>query len=190
MKDINLLPEDLNKVEENEQAKPSGISINSTGIAVTLIILVLMIASLFAPKIYLMILESNEEALKSQLESSVYKEVRALDSQLASIDSLLSMKKTVIDDIDKKNISVAETILSIKNSVPKGCYITGIDYGANSIKISGYVENVIIMNEFMSNLTKIENFSTDGSGDSITYKKTNSAYLFNLTLKSNGKDGK
>lgn len=187
MKDINLLPEDVKEAPPAKKAEKTGSSVSVKGILITLLVLLVMGGSIVAPKAYIMFLEKNIEGVRAEINGKPYQELRNVNSQLAEAAGRIDLKNEVLADIEKHSYPVTQAIASIKNVVPRGCYISSFGYDNGTISINGYAENSLTMVEFFSAIDRLQNIKRDGGNDSMSFEKLDSVYSFKLSLKLAGK---
>ncbi|MCX7842448.1 MAG: PilN domain-containing protein [Clostridia bacterium] len=183
MRDINLLPEEARDYSANTEKsfKPS-VSMSPAAIIAIIIALVLMASSIAAPMIYVSYLEKTIEGLRNKINSKEFQEVRVVNNELGSVNGMLNKKNEILLDIEKNSLPVTQAITSVKNAVPKGCYITSLSYSNKSVRIDGVAENTLVMTEFLSSIDRLQNLRRSGANDSMSFDKVNDAYTFSITL--------
>lgn len=193
MKDINLLPEEVKSpgsTNSFEAVKTEKKHVSAAGVFITVFVLLIMGASLVAPKAYLIYLEGISSGISQQLDSKAYQEVNMVNAQAAQLGATVEEKGAILAAIDAKSLPMAEILNAIRRSTPKGCVVSELKIEKGGLSITGYSESSLLVAELMSNLDRLESFSRLGKTDSVTYDRTNSSQKFVVNYTVGGKEGK
>jgi Tfp pilus assembly protein PilN len=177
MKDINFLVEE--NPFENEIQKEEKERVSTVKIIVTIIIVATCIFILFVPGIYVKSLEAKALAIEDSLTEARFKEVRTVKAQLSDVTNKVSRKKAILNGIDSKNLSASQALLTVKNTLPSGCYIKTINFNSNSISISGVAESTFVFSDLLSNIDRLKLF--DGGSPGLSVQETQSEVEFSIT---------
>lgn len=191
MKDINLLPEDIKAtVGENTVSSRTSAKLSSVTILVIILVSIIAIAILFAPHFIIKSKEATVEAIKAQINSQAYQEVKAVNGQLSTINSTLNGKYAVLKDIDNSTYPVNELLNEVKQAVPNGCVVSSLKFDNGRVLITGAATDSMVIAEFISNIDRLDIFNRAGLTDSVSYQRTNSVQRFQLSFTVGRKDGK
>lgn len=184
MKDINLLPEDIKSTTvSSPNAKAGSIGISAKAIAILVVVLLFIGASLAAPKVYIMALEANLAKVEKEIEDPKYDEVKKVRADLSAIDGVIGSKSDVMNTIDTKSYPINEVLVAVNGVVPAGCKITSMEYKGTDLKISGYADNSIAIAELVSKIQRLDFVEIKSD---ITVDQTN---LFTLEMSLGRKEG-
>lgn len=182
MKDINLLPEEIKST--SSYAQPRSGSGALKWIVGLVFIGAIVATSLVAPFFYIQSLKMELDSLNKEINHEKYNEVKQVNADLASINGVLNAKKTVMDKIDQVSYSVNEVIVAVSNAAPKGCNINNIEFEKNKLKVTGVIEDNIVIAEFVSRIQRLNFLTLDSD------IKVDSGNIFTITLQVGRKDGK
>lgn len=177
MKDINFLVED--NPFENELQEEKEKSVPVAKIIVTVLIITIGILILLVPGIYVKSLDKKAISIENSLTDERFKEVRAVKTQLSDVTNKVSRKKAILNGIDSKNLSASQALLTVKNTLPSGCYIKTINFNSNSISISGVAESTFVFSDLLSNIDRLKLF--DGGSPGLSVQETQSEVEFSIT---------
>ncbi|MCX7748977.1 MAG: PilN domain-containing protein [Clostridia bacterium] len=188
MKDINLLPEEVKA--PIMQVKKSSMSISPKFVIVALFVLIIAIATLWLPKLYVTSIEARVEAVNQELESVKYNELKTVKDRVQMVENTISQKKKIINFIDSENYPVSQFLQSIIQSVPKGVDIYSISYQSKSLRISGKQQSYRAADEFISNLSRLGFMSSSENLQTISLDELGKSFYFDYTFSVGRKAGK
>lgn len=180
--DINLLPEDIMSTTTYE--RPSSGSGALKWIIGLIVVGVVVGASLVAPLLHIKMLEGELAQLEKEINSEKYTEVKKVNSDLDSINGVLGKKETVLNQIDSASYPINDIIVAISNAAPIGCKLTNLEFKNNKIKVTGVVEDNLVVAEFVSSVQRLSFLALDSE---VNVEEGN---IFNFTLLVGRKDGK
>lgn len=176
MKDINLLPEEIQASSPYSNNKVAREGIPIKGIIITVFVLLLFGATLLIPTAYIKVRQMQLDSLEADVKSDRYKEVKSVNAQIASVETNLKSKVEVINYIDDTNISVNELVVAIRGSAPTGCDIHTISVAKGVIELSGKIQETMGIAQFVSNLDRLSGLQRKGQ------VKVNEDFTFTLSL--------
>ncbi len=185
MKDINLLPEEIKSTTNYTPGNTkSGSPVKA--IITGVFVLVVIGATLLAPKFYITSLQSSLDTINKEIESAKYDPVREVNAALDEVNGLISSKGDIMNTIDSVSYPVNEVLISLNSVIPQGCQITQLSYNSNKINIGGIASDRMVVADFLGRLQRLEFLSAVGN---VSIDKAN---VFNLSIEVGAKnaDGK
>ncbi|MEN8906970.1 MAG: hypothetical protein ABF289_13510 [Clostridiales bacterium] len=188
MKDINLLPEDVNgDVEEKQKAK---MPATTKSIIITALIFLTVVMTYILPVVYLKVMRYRVDTTHEKLSSKTFENVRNVKAENIKFQQRIDSKEIIIDDIDVKNVYMGDLLTVIEKATPKGCNVKSVIYNKNLLKINGQAEKGIIAAEFLYNMEKLDNIIARSFNDGMDLKSIQGANDFELTFSIKGKGEK
>jgi len=187
LKDINLLPDEI-RMETSERKPKKSISI---GVIVGLIaVVIILIASLAIPNVYLKVLDASISSLESDIQSVEFQQVRKLDEQINIVNTSIKTKTDIISHLDAQAKPIGQILNIIEKSVIKGCSINSIKYDTSSLSISGTAPSSVEAGEIITSMDRSGFKGLIDNMKNISYEKAGTAVEFSLRIDFQGKEGK
>ncbi|GAE88022.1 PilN domain-containing protein [Acetivibrio straminisolvens] len=157
--DINLLPEDIMSTTSYE--RPSSGS-GALKLVIGLILVGVVVGtSLLAPFLHVKMLERELAQLEKEIASQKYNEVKKVNSDLDSINGVLGKKEAVLNQIDNASYPINDILVAVSNAAPIGCKLTAIEFKNNKMKLTGLVEDNLVVAEFVSAIQRLSFLALD-----------------------------
>lgn len=179
-KDINFLINDLNHESNNTGEKKQGISV--TSIAIMVVLLLSAVATLLIPKIYLDRLESQVQAIETQIADVKYAEINAVKNELISITQKVNNKKMVISAIDYSAVNASQSLMVVEQAMPVSAFLTNFRFNVDRLEVGIKTENALIASEFMGNLDRLSLLSRETESIEYDYSDSEVLYKINYTI--------
>jgi len=188
MKDINLLPEEVNKEFDENQKSKIPASMKSIVIVITVFLFVAL--TYVMPVVYLKVMRYRVESLQQGLNSKTFSDVKNVKAENVKFQQKIDNKKIVINDVDSKNVYMSDLLTVIEKATPKGCTVTSIIYNNSLLKINGKADKGIIAAEFLYNMENLDNIIAKSFNDGMSLKSIQEPNEFELTFAIKGKGEK
>lgn len=185
MKDINLMPDKAKAVPspKEDSTKMKGVSVKA--VIITASALVLIFASILTPKVCVKVLEGTSSKLQAEIQSDKYTEVKNVNQQIATIESNVSRKREVIDNITSDPLLTTDILNFVQQTAPEGVTIDSLLCGDNSLSITGFAKDSTAVAEYISNITRTDAFVDYTSKATFSYDKANVKLAFKIELSQN-----
>ena len=194
MRDINLLPEEVNP---NLVSKPvSNIPIEGkkafTGISpkvlvLSVVIVAILCAGLIIPNLYIKKIDSQISSTEKSLSETKYVEINSINTQIASVTSQIAAKSDVISSIDNSSFPMEDLLNSVSEAAPKGCMINSVRFSQGTMAIEGVAADSITATEFVNNVNRLSFIAMDSQNDIQIEKSGNIGYSFQYKFNILGK---